>query len=256
MLSNKVKASFLAFGAIVSFSALADTGFKVPVHYNIELVDGESDPDSYSRFSRTISLAPGKHQVVLTFKDSFKNGSDSRIVQSIDPVVIDIEDLKADQVITFQYKKPANEEQAKRYAHQQKITLTDNTGRTLPASEAKYFILTSDRGFSLMRDYKQELGSINRLYAPAYAGNGSAGIQMTEYGAPTIRAGAETNSSSAEAVQGLTLEPMGADSSAMTTSSTAKGSKADAATYNSLVKMYNSADDATKLKFVKYVMSH
>ncbi|MGN0894655.1 MAG: DUF2057 family protein [Succinivibrio sp.] len=255
MVSNRIKASVLAFGALVSFSALADTGFKVPVHYNIELVDGESDPDSYSRFSRMISLAPGKHQIVLTFKDNFKNGSDSRIVQSIDPVVIDIENLKADQVVTFQYKKPANEDQAKVYAHQQKITLTDSTGRTLPASEAKYFILTSDRGFSLMRDYRQELDSLNRLYAPAYISNENRGIQMTEYGAPTIRAGYE-NTTSSQQVQGLTLEPMGADSSAMATSSTAKGSKADAATYNNLVKMYNSADDATKLKFVKYVMSH
>ena len=78
---------------------------------------------------------------------------------------------------------------------------------------------------------------------------------MTEYGAPTVRASSES-SATADQVQGLTLEPMGVDSSAMATSSTGTSGKADAATYNNLVKMYNSADDATKLKFVKYVMSH
>ena len=89
MLSKNLKFSVLAAGLLFSINAMADTGFKVPVHYNVELVDGESDPDSYSRFSHTVTLTPGKHQVVLTFKDNFKNGSDSRIVQSIDPLVID-----------------------------------------------------------------------------------------------------------------------------------------------------------------------
>lgn len=256
MLSKNLKFSVLAAGLLFSINAMADTGFKVPVHYNVELVDGESDPDSYSRFSRTVTLTPGKHQVVLTFKDNFKNGSDSRIVQSIDPLVIDINNLKADQVITFQYAKPANEDQAKRYAHQQKITLSDTTGRVLPSSEASYFILTSDKGFSLMRDYRQELDSLGRLYAPAYVSNANKGLTMTEYGAPTVRASSESSATADQQVQGLTLEPMGVDSSAMATSSTGTSGKADAATYNNLVKMYNSADDATKLKFVKYVMSH
>ncbi len=107
-----------------------------------------------------------------------------------------------------------------------------------------------------MRDYRQELDSLGRLYAPAYVSNADKGLTMTEYGAPTVRATSESGVASDQQVQGLTLEPMGVDSSAMATSSTGTSGKADAATYNNLVKMYNSADDATKLKFVKYVMSH
>ncbi|MGN0903012.1 MAG: DUF2057 family protein, partial [Succinivibrio sp.] len=191
---NKLKLFALTVTCALSFNALADTGFKVPVHYNIELVDGESDPDNYSRFSRIIDLTPGKHQVVLTFKDTFKSGSDSRIVQSIDPVVINIEDLKKDQLLTFQYQKPNNEDQAKRYSHQQKITITDSTGRILPSSEASYFILTSDSGFSMMRDYRQELSGLNRLYAPSYVAAGERTVTMTDYGAPTIRAGSDNSS--------------------------------------------------------------
>ena len=72
MLKKSLKVSLLALGALVSFNALADAGFKVPVHYNVELVDGKSDFD-YSRFSRTVNLTPGKHQIVVVFKDTFKN---------------------------------------------------------------------------------------------------------------------------------------------------------------------------------------
>ena len=54
MLKKSLKVSLLALGALVSFNALADAGFKVPVHYNVELVDGKSDFD-YSRFSRPVN---------------------------------------------------------------------------------------------------------------------------------------------------------------------------------------------------------
>ena len=36
-----------------------------------------------------------------------------------------------------------------------------------------------------MRDYRQELDSLGRLYAPAYVSNADKGLTMTEYGAPT-----------------------------------------------------------------------
>lgn len=255
MLKKTLKYSVLALSTAITLNAYADTGFKVPVHYNLELVDGVSDPSNYSRFSRMVTLTPGKHQVVVTFKDTFKGSSgDARMVQSLDPIVIDIENIKNDEVITFDYAKPLNEKQADSYAHKQKINLINNTGKALSSSEASYFILTSDKGFSLLRDYRQELQSVNRLYAPSYTLNQNNGLQMTENGAPTIKA---TDSGYQQTEQqGLALQPMGStDTSAMSTTKTAGGA-ASAADYNNLVKLYNQADDATKLKFVKYVMSH
>lgn len=260
MLTKILKGTILGLAVASSMSAIAETGFKVPVHYNVELVDGISDPSNYSRFSRLISLTPGKHQVVLTFKDTFRSGSDTRLVQAIDPVVIDIENIKKDQVITFDYKKPANESQAKAYVHMQKITLIDNTSeKVIPKSEAYYYILTSDKGFSLMRDYKQELANLNRLYAPSQVANGEKQLGMTEYGAPTIEANAENfaNAQNAAASKGLTMEPMGVDNSAMSTSTSGKkDQQINDETYRKLVNLYNKADDATKLKFMKYVMAH
>ena len=52
MLSKKIKVSLIALAAVFSVQAYADTGFKVPVHYNVELVDGIEDYSGYSRFSR------------------------------------------------------------------------------------------------------------------------------------------------------------------------------------------------------------
>lgn len=257
MLKKTIKLSVLTIGALFSLSALAQAGFKVPVHYNLELVDGKDSYD-YSRFSRTLSLTPGKHQILVTFKDTFRSGNDSRLVQSIDPLVINIEDLKDDQVVTFQYQKPSNESQASSYIHKQKITLVDRaTGKPLSAEEASYFILTSDKGFSLMRDYRSELISLNRLYEPNYVAGANRGLELTKDGAPTIRATSEIASADTQSSnQGLALEPLsGGDTSAMTTSRAASSS-VNSATYNDLVKLYDTADDATKLKFVKYVMSH
>ena len=90
MLSKKIKVSLIALAAVFSVQAYADTGFKVPVHYNVELVDGIEDYSGYSRFSRMIELGSGKHQVVLSFKDTFKDGKDTKLVQSVNPVVINI----------------------------------------------------------------------------------------------------------------------------------------------------------------------
>ena len=257
MLKKSLKVSLLALGALVSFNALADAGFKVPVHYNVELVDGKSDFD-YSRVSRTVNWTPGKHQIVVVFKDTFKNGSDSRLVQSLDPLVLNFENIKDDQVVTFQYRKPLSESQANTYIANQKITtFNDNNGRTLGKDEASYFILTSDQGFSMMRDYRNELKSLNRLYEPDYVAGPNRGLEMTKEGAPTIRAstgGVYDNQVTEQASVGL--EPMGGDTSAMTTSTAGKSTKANAASYNELVRLYNQADDATKLKFVKYVMAH
>ncbi|SFS79816.1 hypothetical protein SAMN02910357_01901 [Succinivibrio dextrinosolvens] len=254
MLSNKIKISLITLATVFSTQALADTGFKVPVHYEVELVDGIDDYNGYSRFSRVIELGEGKHQVVLVFKDTFKEAKDTRVVQSVNPVVINIENLKKDQVLTFQYKLPSGIRQAEQFSRQQKITLTDTDGKVLAPSEASYFVLTSERGFALTRDYKAELLSLGKLYAPLDVPDAQRGITMTKYGVPTIKASGSGGSYS-NPNQGLTMEPLSGNTSAMSTSA-AGGGVVNSTSYNELVNMYNNADDATKLKFVKYVMSH
>ena len=81
---------------------------------------------------------------------------------------------------------------------------------------------------------------------------------MTEYGSPIIEASAASNLIGATNLGNQTMDAPGlttSQNSNMSTSS--KGSGASGAVnLNQLIKLYNQADDATKLKFVKYVMSH
>lgn len=253
---KKISKSFILLGAIFASAAMAESGFKVPMHYTLQLVDGIEEPETYSRFSRTVSLTPGRHQVVVLFKDTFSNSSDARLIQSSSPIVIDIMDLKKDQILTFDYHMPTSVSQAETYARTQKVTITDINGKRIPKNEASYFIMTSENGFVMGRDYRQELMSLDRLYAPSYVEGSKRGIGMTSYGAPTIEA---TNNRFDTSSQSMTLDDPGtslAQESSMTTSSKKGGAAKGAATYQQLVNLYNSADDATKLRFVKYVMAH
>ena len=252
---NKMKKGFfLAVALLGATAAYAESGFKVPLHYTLELVDGLENVETYSRFSRTVSLTPGRHQLVLLFKDTFANSSDARLVQSSNPIVIDIMALKPNQMLTFDYNHPASISEAETYARTQKITITDVDGKRIPKSDASYFIMTSENGFVMGRDYRQELMSLDRLYAPAYVEGSKRGIGMTSYGATTIQA---TNNRFDTSHQSLTLDDPGtsvAQESSLSTSS--KNAQKGDVSFNDLVKMYNRADDATKLKFVKYVMAN
>ena len=251
---NKVKKGLILAVAFMSSVAMAESGFKVPLHYNLELVDGLDTFETYSRFSRTISLTPGRHQIVLLFKDTFSNSSEARLVQSSSPIVIDIMDLKQNQTLTFDYPLPTSISQAETYSRTQKISITDIDGKRIPRSDASYFIMTSENGFVMGRDYRQELMSLDRLYAPAYVEGSKRGIGMTSYGAPTIEA---TNNRFDTSNQTMTLDDPGtsvAQESSLSTSS--KKAAKGGVSYNQLVKLYNQADDATKLKFVKYVMAN
>ncbi|MDD6319148.1 MAG: hypothetical protein PUA61_09920, partial [Succinatimonas hippei] len=75
------------------------------------------------------------------------------------------------------------------------------------------------------------------------------------YGAPTIEA---TNDRSAVDSNTQTLDDPGLSVSQEDTMSTSSrsGKASGSVSFNKLVELYNNADDATKLKFVKYVMSH
>lgn len=259
----------LAVCAALLFSAqvCADASFKVPVNYNVELVDGLDSPDNYSRFTRKISLTPGRHQIVLKFENTFHSGDDSSLIQASNPIVIEINNIRDKQQFTFKYKLPRSLDEASRFAREQKITLTDDDDRPLDKSEAYYYILASETGFVVARDYRLELQSLNRLYAPSFVPGANRGIGMTEYGSPSIKAPASSGSLfglSTGAPKDMVMDVTDStydQESGMSTSSRSGGRSKRAggkggATFNELVKLYESADDATKLKFVKYVMSH
>lgn len=249
------KLAFIALGFTFASQSFADTGFRVPTNYTIELVDGESTNFDYTKSKALINLTPGRHQVVLSFKGQFGSSRDSKLIQSTDPLVIDIYELQNNEVISFTYPQPRTTEMAEKYAKNQIIDLTDGK-KKIAKNKADYFILKSEVGFTFLRDYKQELVSVNRLYAPNYEQTVNGKVGMTSYGAPTITASSASrnmpqyNTYQTMPSPGVSME----QDSVMSTSQTHSG--ANTPTYNELVRLYNKADDKTKLKFVKYVMSH
>ncbi len=261
MFKNVFKAGLALLALAFSAQVLADTGFKVPVHYNVELVDGVTSPDNYSRFSRTISLTPGRHQVVVSFKDTFGGASDGELVSASNPIVVEIMNLKENQVLSFEYNIPTNLDQARRFARQQKVNLIDyKTEKPVNKEDAYYFILASETGFTMMRDYRTELLTLNRLYAPTYVAGSKRNIGMTDYGSPIIEATAASDLISGNYTQNQVMDApalsASQNSSMSTSSKSGKKAVRGSVSFNKLVEMYNKADDATKLKFVKYVMSH
>ncbi len=268
-----IKVSALAAAVALSAHATAAT-FKVPINYTVEVVDGKTSDFGYNRFNRTIELTPGRHQLVLLFEGVFGQARDSRIYQAANPIVIEIPNMPADASYTFNYDTPEDERQAEIYSRSQKIELINaNTKAPLNANEASYYLLTSDSGFALLRDYREDLASVGRLYAPAEvrAQMEEERHAVTAQGVPTVKARSTSGFVSAAPIP--VQQPTGmsetvttaAAQNAAAAQAVAQGapaqvqtisSQANAAVYNQMVQLYEQADDSTKLQIVKYIMSH
>lgn len=158
-----------ALGAAVALCAQVSAAtFQVPANYSLELVDGQETGYNYSQFSRTLELVLGRHQLVLLFKGTFGNSSQSQLVQASDPIVVEIANMPADANYTFTYKAPYYVGRAIKFAREQQVTLVDaDTHEPLPASAADYYILITDAVSSNLRNYRIELAASGLLYEPA-----------------------------------------------------------------------------------------
>lgn len=260
MKTNKIKVALLTIALGLSVSAQA-AEFVVPSYYTVKLVDGMSSNFDYSKSNRTLTLSEGRHQIVVRFEGNFGTSSQQKFVQATDPIVIEINNMPQDAVYSFSYDKPYSLDTAESFSRNQAITLIDTkNNKNLTNNEASYFILQSEQGFTALRDYRQDLMSLNRLYAPTYVAGTQRGLNMTSYGAPAAVATAQSgNLSGATASEQLAAAVPQTSYSQSKNLATSKidGTqiKADAVTLNELIKMYDSADNKTKLEFVKYVLS-
>ncbi len=271
-LGAMLKIGALAGAVAISAQASAAT-FEVPVNYTVELVDGQTSDFGYNRFTRTIDLSAGRHQLVFLFEGNFGDANNGRLIQSANPIVVDIFNMPENATYSFKYVLPRTLDDAQKYAREQKVTLIDsNTEAPLNNEQASYYILTSDSGFSILRDYREDLASVGRLYAPAKVlekmenenryGTNAQGVQFVQarssgaYGQATAAAAGVGVSSTVVAARDSNAAAQAAQAAGQPQQVQSFSSPAAAATYNQLVDMYNKADDNTKLQFVKYIMSH
>ncbi len=159
----KIISAILAGCTVMGLSLAAEAAtFTAPKNYSIIIVDGAktggviSDP-------REIELAPGQHQIVVFFKGLFKHGGDQIIATASDPIVINIPDVQENDSFAFTYPRIRDYGSAQDFADHQTITITNN-GESVSKDRASYFILQSDKGFQLDRDFLTELNSLGLLY--------------------------------------------------------------------------------------------
>ncbi|MBQ3681630.1 MAG: DUF2057 family protein [Succinimonas sp.] len=159
----KIFSSILAGAVLLGMSLTAGAAtFATPKNYSIIIVDGAKTSSLISD-TREIELAPGQHQIVVFFKGLFKHGGDQIIATASDPIVINIPDIQENDSITFTYPRIRDYNSAQDFADHQTITITNN-GESVSKDKASYFILQSDKGFQLDRDFLTELNSLGLLY--------------------------------------------------------------------------------------------
>ena len=236
--------------------------FIVPPHYQVELVDGEEDDLDIS--GRRLTLDAGRHQIVLLFKDTFGSNQNERIITAANPIVIDIADLGADEVMTFRYDRVLSINDATRFSRNQKGTLTDGEGNPIPQERASYFILTSDSGFALLRSYRTELLGIGRLYtrSPELAQQGRSSVNSQGVATVSVSPGSALLATSAAGQvndTGLTYY-QSRETTAPATETSAQAQASGSALpasgrvkLNDLITMYNRADDRTREQFLKWI---
>lgn len=262
------KVGALCSAIAFSISSYAAT-FQVPVNFSVELVDGKSSDFGYNRFDRTLDLSAGRHQIVLLFEGTFGALRDSRLIQAGNPIVIEIADMPQDAEYTFTYPIPRDEHDAQLFSRTQKINLIDaKTKAPLNEKDVNYYILTSDSGFSILRNYRDDLASVGRLYAPNsleskkdeknIAGVNASGVKTIEArsGAAAVVAGGSVATAAVSNTAATAASQNAAEAKAETKTVQSFSNPSAAATYNNLVELYNKADDETKLKFVKYILSN
>lgn len=148
-------------GLCATFNAEAAT-FKTPKNYTIIMADGAKVGSAFSSV-RELTLDAGRHQIMVLFKGKFKKGTDRILTSASNPIVINIPNMAADDEYSFTYPRIYNYDDAQDFADKQVITLT-NHGNNTTNEQVSYFILQSEKGFQLDRNFKDELASLGLLY--------------------------------------------------------------------------------------------
>lgn len=250
-LATYLKTAAFATAALFTLNAQA-AKFIIPQHYELHLVDGFDTDLNVS--GNTVTLDEGKHQIVVLFRDSFGTNQNERIIASGSPIVIEIEDLGADETFTFSYQRPYGIDQAVRYSQNQVITITDGDGKPLGEGRAKYFLLTSETGFSVLRNYRAELASIDRLYTRAPQKWNEGTVSVNEQGVTSISVNPGSALLSTSSTSSA-VDPTGMKYYSTETSSAIPAGGSSRVKLNDLITMYNRADAKTKDQFIKYINS-
>ncbi len=241
--------------------------FATPKNYSIIVVDGKKTTSMFSSTNK-IELKPGQHQVLVQFKGTFKKGKDQLLVSASDPIVINLPNVDSDDNYTFSFARITSYDQAQDYSSKQSINLTLD-GATAEKDKASYFILKSEKGFQLDRDYIEDLKSLNLLYvspenAEQYKTDNTSIDNCRNSGftnCPTTVVAGSAASTIASQNKALTVTaqvapqatPTAPVASPTTTAKSYDASKVNLQILDGLKTFYNTADPDTKEAFKAWV---
>ncbi|WP_409422998.1 DUF2057 domain-containing protein [Pseudaeromonas sp. ZJS20] len=157
-LSIKLLLPFLGWFASFCVAA-ADGHFTLPRPYVIYLFDGAPLKKQLLSETRHLPLAAGRHQLVVRFENSYKNGNDTDLIAG-EPVVVDFT-VKGDEALTLAFDYPRTLRAAEDFLQTQSVKLVDASGKAFPA-EIK--VMPKKDGLQIGRDYKEELMALGWSY--------------------------------------------------------------------------------------------
>lgn len=150
-LSTKLLLPFL--GWFASFCVVAaEAHFTLPRPYVIYLLDGAPLKKQLLSEARQLPLAPGRHQLVVRFENSYKSAGDTNLIAG-EPLVLDFA-VKGGESLTLAFNYPRTLRAAEAFLQSQSVTMVDGNGKAFP-SQIK--VMPKKEGLQIGRDYKEEL---------------------------------------------------------------------------------------------------
>lgn len=254
----KIFTSVLAGFVFFALSLAEAATFSAPKNYSIVIVDGSKSGNAIVN-SKEVNLEPGQHQIVVFFKGLFKHRSDQIIVSATDPIVINIPNVEKDDNYTFTYPRIRSYDDAQDFADHQTITLTNN-GESVSKDKASFFILQSDKGFQLDRDFLEELNSLGLLYVSQ---ENNIKQEKKDDSIANCRDSSFVNCPKTIKASGITAKPSVENpvkkaapvstKATTTVANTVAETTANTQMLDGLKSIYNGADPATKKAFKKWL---
>ncbi|GAA4493027.1 DUF2057 domain-containing protein [Pseudaeromonas paramecii] len=150
-LSTKLLLPILGWFACFCVGA-AEAHFTLPRPYVVYLFDGAPLKKQLLSEARQLPLAPGRHQLVVRFENSYKSAGDTDLIAG-EPLVVDFT-VKGGEALTLAFDYPRTLRAAEAFLQTQPVTLVDAAGKAYPA-EIK--VMPKKEGLQIGRDYKEEL---------------------------------------------------------------------------------------------------
>lgn len=188
--------------ALLSSQIANAASFDIARPYVLQLIDGKPTEGKLVN-ARQLTLAAGKHQLVLQFEGSFRDQSETRLIRG-EPIVYNL-DLQSDDMLAMQFTYPRNYEEAEKFLQQQKIVVINKKTNQPVAVDS--FVMPKKQGLQIGRDYQQELTEQGKAFQQISAPTVTATTAAAATAGTTVTAAAASTATTATVQPSATVQP-------------------------------------------------